>query len=121
MVADIFNRRDRELILQIPLSSRIIQDDWYWLPDSKGQYTVRSCYKMLENQPSPPNSSVWRQLWQLLVPAKVRNFLWRTMANVVPTADNLMQHRVKVHHLCPICNASNETIYHVLFDCPFAG
>ena len=42
------------------------------------------------------------------------------MANVVPTADNLMQHRVEVHPLCPICNASNETIYHVLFDCPFA-
>ena len=59
VVADIFNHRDRELILQIPLNSRIIQDDWCWLLDSKGQYTVRSCYKMFENQPSPPNSSVW--------------------------------------------------------------
>ncbi|KAH9728256.1 putative reverse transcriptase/RNA-dependent DNA polymerase [Citrus sinensis] len=95
VVADIFSNRDRELILQIPLGSRINQDDWYWLPDSKGQYTIRNCYKMLENQPSSLNSSVWRQPWQLPVPAKVKKFLWRTMANVIPTVDNLMQRRVE--------------------------
>ena len=53
VVADIFSNRDRELIQQIPLGSWINQDDWYSLPDSKMQYTVHSCYKMLENQPSP--------------------------------------------------------------------
>lgn len=34
--------------------------------------------------------------------------------------DNLLQHRVKVHPLCPICNALNETIYHILVYCSFA-
>ena len=42
------------------------------------------------------------------------------MANVVPTADNLISRRVEVHPYCTICNASSETTYHVLVDCPFA-
>ena len=75
---------------------------------------------MLENLPSPPNNSVWRKLWQLSVPAKVKNFLWRAMANVIPTANNLVQRRVEVHPLCPICNVSTEIISHVLPECPFA-
>ncbi|KAH9704682.1 reverse transcriptase domain-containing protein [Citrus sinensis] len=120
VVANIFNQRDRDLILQIPLGSRIVEDGWYWLPDSKGQYTVRSCYKMLENLPSPPNSSVWRKLWQLPVLAKGKNFLWCAMVNVIPTADNLVQRRVEVHPLCPICNVATETISHVLLEHSFA-
>ena len=44
---DIFNERDRGLIAQIPISSRRDDDVWYWSADSKGLFTVRSCYKML--------------------------------------------------------------------------
>ncbi|KAH9753855.1 putative reverse transcriptase/RNA-dependent DNA polymerase [Citrus sinensis] len=86
---------DRDLILRIPLSSGRDADSWYWLPDPKGLYTVRSCYRMLDQKLSPPSSSVWRKLWQLPVPPKVKNFLWRAMANVLPTADNLRQRRVE--------------------------
>ena len=75
---------------------------------------------MLENLPSPPNSSVWRKLWQLPVLAKGKNFLWCAMVNVIPTADNLVQRRVEVHPLCPICNVATETISHVLLEHSFA-
>ena len=93
---DIFNNRDRDLILRIPLSSRLNKDIWFWLPDSKGLFPVCSFYRMLDTMHSPPSSSGWHKLWQLPVPAKVKNFLWRAMANVLPTADNLLQRRVEV-------------------------
>lgn len=51
---------------------------------------------------------------------KAKNFLWHAMANVINTAYNLVQCRVEVNPLCPICNISNETIYHVLLECLFA-
>lgn len=111
---------DRDLILRIPLSSERDADSWYWLPDPKGLYTVRSCYRMLDQKLSPPSSSVWRKLWQLPVPPKVKNFLWRAMANVLPTADNLRQRRVEVPVLCPIYHSSSESIFHILVTCPFA-
>ena len=44
VVSDIFNLRDKELILKIPLSSRRAEDVWYWMADSRGCYSVRSCY-----------------------------------------------------------------------------
>ena len=89
VVNDIFNTRDRNLILHIPLGARHDKDSWFWLPDSKGLYTVRSCYRLLNSMLSPPSSRAWRKLWQLSIPAKVKNFLWRAMSNVLPTADNL--------------------------------
>ncbi|KAH9647971.1 putative reverse transcriptase/RNA-dependent DNA polymerase [Citrus sinensis] len=120
VVDDIFNNIDRDLIRQIPLNSRLDKDIWFWLPDSKGLFTVRSCYRMLDTLHSPPSSSAWRKLWHLLIPAKVKNFLWRAMANVLPTADNLLQRRVEVLASCPICHTSSETVFHVLVTCPFA-
>ncbi|KAH9767473.1 reverse transcriptase domain-containing protein [Citrus sinensis] len=120
LVKDVFNRRDQDCILQIPLSSRSNCDTWYWLPDAKGIYTVRSCYKWMDIISEPPGSGVWSKIWKLAVPAKIKNFLWRAVANVVPTADNLLSRRVEVHPYCTICNASLETTYHVLVDCPFA-
>ncbi|KAH9748984.1 putative reverse transcriptase/RNA-dependent DNA polymerase [Citrus sinensis] len=116
VVADIFNSRDRDLIFRIPLGSRWDVDTWYWLPDSKGLYMVRSCYRMLDSMLSPPCNSAWRKLWQLPVPAKVKNFLWRAMANVIPTSDNLLQRRVEVQTLCPLCHSSSESIFHILIS-----
>ncbi|KAH9726440.1 reverse transcriptase domain-containing protein [Citrus sinensis] len=120
VVKDIFNGRDRDLIFRIPLGSRRDHDTWFWLPDSKGLYTVRSYYRMLDSLLPPPSSSAWRKLWQLPVPAKVKNFLWRAMANVIPTSDNLLQRRVEVQTLCPICHSSSESILHILVTCHFA-
>ncbi|XP_024042737.1 uncharacterized protein LOC127899877 [Citrus sinensis] len=50
---DIFDDRDKNLILKIPLSERRTADLWYWMREPKGAYTVRSSYK---NR----NAMVWR-------------------------------------------------------------
>ena len=120
VVADIFNTRDRDLILKIPLSNRRDEDVWFWLVDPHGQYTVRSCYKMLTHCSHAPISSVWRKLWNLTVPNKVKSFLWRTTMNVLPTCDNLIRRRVEVMPICSFCNHQNETVLHALVDCAFA-
>ena len=41
LIADVFNARDRAHILNIPLSIRGIDDQWFWLDDSKQVYTVK--------------------------------------------------------------------------------
>ena len=92
LVKDVFNNRDRDCILQIPLSFRRDCNTWYWLPNAKGIYIVRSCYKLMDIISELPSSGVWSNIWKLVVPTKVKNFLWRAMANVVPTTDNLISH-----------------------------
>ncbi|KAH9683148.1 reverse transcriptase domain-containing protein [Citrus sinensis] len=120
LLADIFNERDRELILQIPLSQRRESDVWYWLHDLCGVYSVRSCYKLLTHRDSDSSTRVWRSLWRLEVPSKVRNFLWRAATNVLPTTSNLVHRRVAIAPTCSLCNACNETVTHALLECGFA-
>ena len=117
--ADIFNVRDKELIMQIPLSQRREYDVWYWLHDPCGVYSVRSCYKLLTHRDNDSFTCVWRSLWKLEVPSKVRNFLWRAATNVLPTASNLVHRQVVIAPTCSLCNACNETVTHALLECGF--
>lgn len=119
-VTNIFGTWDRDLILQIPLSSRRNDDLWYWLADPRGSYTVHSCYKLLNPITIAPSSSVWHRMWNLKVLGKVKNFIWPAATNVLPTNDNLIHRRVEVLPTCYVCNASTEMVSHVLVDCNFA-
>ncbi|KAH9758966.1 putative reverse transcriptase/RNA-dependent DNA polymerase [Citrus sinensis] len=62
LIADVFNTRDAALILQVPLSVRQHKDCWYWLADSKWQFTVRSCYNLLHFRTNVPSSKVLEAL-----------------------------------------------------------
>lgn len=120
VIADIFNSRDKDLILQIPLSNRRESDVWYWLHDPCGAYSVRSCYKYLTHKDTNSSSRIWKSLWKLEVPGKVRNFLWRAATNVLSTAENLVQRRVDIMPTCSLCHACSETVTHALLECGFA-
>ncbi|KAK9190098.1 hypothetical protein WN943_018699 [Citrus x changshan-huyou] len=120
VVSDLFNARDKELILQIPLSSRRDNDAWYWQANPRGCYTVRNCYKLLNSITSDSFAGVWRKLWRLNVPSKIKNFIWRAAKNVLPTAVNLLSRRVDIISTCAVCNANEETIMHALIESSFA-
>ena len=62
LITDVFNSRDAGLILQVPLSVRQNADRWYWLADPKGQFTVRSYYKLLNSETNVSSSKVWQRL-----------------------------------------------------------
>ncbi|KAH9786028.1 reverse transcriptase domain-containing protein [Citrus sinensis] len=119
-LTDIFNEKDRGFITQIPLSSKRDDDVWYWSADSKGLFTVRSCYKMLVYLSEIPSSNIWQRIWKLKVPAKVKHFMWRAGVNVLPTADNLRPRQVELASTCPICNAADESVVHCLLNYSFA-
>ncbi|KAH9754586.1 reverse transcriptase domain-containing protein [Citrus sinensis] len=74
LITDVFNSRDAGLILQVPLSARQNADRWYWLVDPKGQFTVRSCYELLNSETNVSSSKVWKHLWGLEIPGKVKHF-----------------------------------------------
>ncbi|XP_060959224.1 uncharacterized protein LOC115699974 [Cannabis sativa] len=80
LVLDLFNNRDANLILSIPLSSSRVNDTWYWCLEKTGHFTVKSAYKFLQMRKetgSQPNSSlVWNGIWKLRVPPKHLNLLF---------------------------------------------
>uniref|UniRef100_A0A803Q5Q9 Uncharacterized protein n=1 Tax=Cannabis sativa TaxID=3483 RepID=A0A803Q5Q9_CANSA len=124
VVTDVLNDRDQSLVWKIPLSSSSTSDMWYWLKDESGMFTIKSAYAMLQSLKTssilPDNSGFWHQLWQLKLPPKVLNFLWRASSNSLPTRFQLSSRHVPIDSTCPFCRAAPETTLHVLMRCQFA-
>lgn len=61
----------------------------------------------------------WSMIWKLLVPERVRSFLWLVQHERLLT--NLRKSRMGLgSQFCNHCNAVSECILHVLRDCPHA-
>ena len=62
----LLNERDRNLILQLPLSTREKKDTWMWCLDTKGDFTVKSGYNHISSSNRSPtnadNPTNWRQI-----------------------------------------------------------
>ncbi|KAM6561714.1 hypothetical protein CsatA_030953 [Cannabis sativa] len=125
LVRDLFNNRDSNLILSIPLSSSRICDSWFWNLEKTGHFTVKSTYRYLQlNKEADVNlnsSGVWKLIWKLRVPPKAKDLLWRAASDCLPTKTRLQSRHVPIQSNCPRCVNQPETPFHCLVDCPFAA
>lgn len=123
LIMDVFDSRDADAILSIPLNNET-EDKWHWRREKLGTYTVKSAYAMLQElkdgQGTAPSSGLWRNLWNLKIPPKVKHFLWQACTNCLPTKDNLQSKRVQVNNICPVCNNCSESVLHTLVNCSYA-
>lgn len=126
LLRDIFNQEDIERIIKIPVAHTTQGvDKWFWLEDVKGQYTVKSGYRLLSS--SLPHFSAnnipfkWLRLWNLSISPKVKNFLWRVMHDCLPTLENLKRKFVDVNPICQVCKLVVESVEHILLGCLFAN
>lgn len=120
LITDIFDSRDSNIILSIPIDKEV-KDSWYWRREKFGNYSVKSAYLLMEEEKNvnvtADNSGFWRTLWNLKIPPKVKNFLWRACTDCLPTRDLLRYRRVQVSPICAVCNVEYESIYHILVLC----
>ncbi|KAK5846323.1 hypothetical protein PVK06_002606 [Gossypium arboreum] len=73
------------------------------------EFTVRSAYKMLQNQipttyPIDLHTTTqpfYKQLWELQLPNKIKILAWKVSWNFIPTMVNLHQRRVVPTAICP--------------------
>uniref|UniRef100_A0A803QS69 Reverse transcriptase domain-containing protein n=1 Tax=Cannabis sativa TaxID=3483 RepID=A0A803QS69_CANSA len=124
VLRDVLTVRDQELVWKIPLSSDVERDGWFWNKEASGLFTVRSAYRILQQQKlnnhQPVFSGAWTKLWQLKLPPKVKDFLWRVCTNSFPTRFQLTTKHIPINSDYPMCLAAPETSLHVLVRCPFA-
>lgn len=108
ILQDLCNERDRNLIMQVPISTRSKKDEWFWLWDDKCEFTVRSCYRRIHGEVECVDRRFWKKLWSLKVPGKIQNFLWRVCVGVLPTKVALIQKHVNVESMCSWCQAGER-------------
>ena len=128
MIKEIFSPDDASAILSIPLSMRLPADWMVWAYSPKGNFAIKSAYRLavaagsvgstgglsnVQNQ----KKKIWKNLWQLQIPNKVRSFAWRASKNIPPTKDNLYRRKITEDPLCVVCGCEPESSGHILWDC----
>ncbi|KAM6569683.1 hypothetical protein CsatB_017668 [Cannabis sativa] len=125
VVRDLFSLVDAATILGIPINQSAEGDYWYWFGEKDGSYSVRSAYKMIQDNKFPPSNSddnvFWKKMWSFKVPPKVKDLLWRAASNCLATKVNLCIKKVLTDNVCPMCGIYVETEFHLLVTCQFAG
>ncbi|KAK7859026.1 putative ribonuclease h protein [Quercus suber] len=102
------------------------EDVLIWPLMADGDYSVRSAYHFLitaEDYLVPSSSSlpndhaVWKKIWKMKVPNKIRHFIWRAAKDSLPTKVNLKARHVPVDDVCEGCGDYSESTMHSLWLC----
>ena len=120
---------EAELIKNIPVSEGGIEDLLLWPLSPDGHYSVRSAYHMLsedESRQEPGSSSsensqqVWKSIWKIRTPNKIRHFIWRAARDSLPTKQNLRARHLPVEETCELCGDHQESLMHSIWLCEHA-
>ena len=120
-------------MLGIPISFRLPEDSVIWAGTSNGYFTVKSaygvaqkCLKEVSSRPDMGSSSnnskmkaIWKMVWQMECPSKIKHFMWRACRNILPTRNRLKVKGVDCED-CYALGGDCETLGHILWDCIFA-
>lgn len=114
-------------ILQTPIAWNCSNDLLWWPCAKTGEYSVRSGYYQIkkneQRQVSGPSTSydtggnMWKRLWKIKVPQKIKHFLWKICHNSIPVLANLWKKKLVNSALCPLCLKEPKTIEHTLLLC----
>ena len=63
---------------------------------------------------------MWKTLWKLKVPNKIKVFGWRACCNILPTRVNLLKKRIIEDNRCEGCKTEPEIEIHALWNCGVA-
>nr|POE76298.1 putative ribonuclease h protein [Quercus suber] len=65
-----------------------------------------------------PDSGIWKLVWGLRIPSKVKNFIWRSCRDAIPVKKNLKRRQILQDDRCDHCHQMPETVLHALWECP---
>ena len=127
LILDTFHINDAKAICNIPLSRRKGVDSVVWLHTKNGVYSVRSGYhkarkemiieSWAKSSSSAEGQQIWKVLWGLKVPSKLKVFGWRACHEILPTRVNLTKRKILENVMCHCCKRFAETALHAMWDC----
>ncbi|XP_075674895.1 uncharacterized protein LOC142644101 [Castanea sativa] len=125
-IMETFQLNDANAIFKIPLSRGRAMDSAVWLQTKNGVYSVRSGYhkarkvmineSWVESSSSVEGHQIWKVLWGLKIPSKLKVFGWRACHEILPTKVNLAKHKILEDVMCHCYKRFTETILHAVWD-----
>lgn len=94
-----------------------------WANSTNGCYSAKTGYRLWHTLnigiSNVPQGEGWGKIWRLLLPPKMKIFLWHFCRNMIPVRRRLSNKEVQVPWLCPMCNIDVEHLAHLFFECDF--
>lgn len=128
MVKQYFTQDDAMAIMSIPLSSKLPKDGLVWAYMPRGNFMVRSAYKLAMTFGSDNDFGTTskvqhhrqfqKKLWRLNIPNKVKSFALKVSINILLTKVNLCHRKVISEPTCEACGTQEESDGHVFWDRP---
>jgi hypothetical protein len=91
-------------------------DTMFWPYEKHGKFSISSTYDLLADFESSADELIWKKIWKLQIPERVRSFVWLMKHDRL-----LTNYRKSKMHLsspyCSFCGDRIETELHVLRDC----
>ncbi|OMO96501.1 hypothetical protein COLO4_15233 [Corchorus olitorius] len=124
-----WNTKEEECAIQeIPVHEGNEPDLVIWPNDKSGVDTVKSGYATCKKAEaihagSKASSSnqidkrVWKEIWQINAPSKVKVFLWRMCKGALATNEELWKRKCRMDPLCVLCGQEAETVEHMILLC----
>ena len=125
MINGIFTPLEAELIKAIPLSRCEAEDSLFWHFTNNGFYTSKSRYRFLkaedqskfEEEQWVQERNLWKTIWSVQVPNKIKNLMWRACCNSLPTKENLVHQTIIDNLTCDRCKQASELALHAMWSC----
>ena len=97
----------------------------YWPWTQTGKYNYKSGYRFLKCEAEVSGAMeaqaddriFWCSIWDLQVPNKIKNFVWRACHEAIPTKVNLKRCHISENGRCEHCLMEEETTLHALWSC----
>ena len=97
LIQHIFYPWEAEKIMKIHVSEVSTEDTLVWPLSSDGNYSVKSAYRLLATKVTnglPSLSSgdcslLWKHIWKIHVPQRIKHFIWQAINDSLPTKKNL--------------------------------
>ena len=129
MLDGLFVPSEADFIRNIPLARVVSEDTLYWPITHDGCYNCKSRYRFLKEESEPANPSgfspqemqLWKGLWSLKIPNKVKNLVWRACRNSLPTKENLVRCTIITSSTCDRCFRSFRITITCYLDVPQTG
>jgi len=124
VVRQVFSVDIANKILHTPLIAQVEDNRILWKAERHGRYSVRSAYRLCVTE-LIDSSYLWRPrywsgIWNLKVPPKVKNLIWRMCRGCLPMRIRLLDKGVVCPTNCVSCDSDHENLLHVFFECPFS-
>ena len=106
------------------------KDNLIWIGNKRGAFIVKSAYHIAANLQDgtgvgecsfgDSNAYLWKNLWKLKLPTKIKIFSWRACVDGLLVYVKMVERSIKFDFNCPVRGEELESLIHALVSCDFA-